>query len=148
MDTLAENQGELTPELEARMDEALQEIVSKQDGYIKVLDMLEASEAQARKWRDYMADRLRIIDNHKTRLKTALIQHLQRIGIREMQGELGKVRLMKTVKVGSVDEALLPAKYKQIIQETRIDKRRLLEDLKAGPVEGAEIEEVEYLKVL
>jgi len=47
-----------------------------------------------------------------------------------------------------VDEALLPARYKQIIQETRIDKRRLLEDLKAGPVEGAEIEEVDYLRVL
>jgi len=55
---------------------------------------------------------------------------------------------MKTVKVGRIDESLLPGKYKQLIQEIKIDKRKLLDDLKSGPVEGAVMEEVEFLKVI
>jgi len=64
-----------------------------------------------------------------------------------MRGTLGTGRLMKLTKVGNVDERALPPIYKRIVQEIRIDRPRLLNDLKQGPVEGAELEEVEYLRV-
>jgi len=147
MAAIEDKQGELTPELEARLDEAVQAIVRKQDGYIMAMDIFGTYEAQAKKWRDYMAERVRYIQNQQERLKSALIRHLHTMGLTELRGELGKVKLMKTVKVGLILEDQLPAKYKEIIQEIRIDKRALLEDLKSGPVDGAEIEQVEYVKV-
>jgi len=148
MEEIDANAGELTPELESRLDQAAQELVQKQDGYIKALDMLDTYESQAKHWKEDMAARIQRIQNQKDRLKNALILHLHAIGQKELRGELGKVRLMKTVKVGRIDESLLPGKYKQLIQEIKIDKRKLLDDLKSGPVEGAVMEEVEFLKVI
>lgn len=147
LDELEAQEGVLYPELEEKLDQAIHALVVKQDGYIQAMDILSTYEAQAKKWRDYMADRIRRIQSQQERLKSALIQHLHAIGRTELQGELGKVKLMKTVKVGRIDEDQLPVKYKQIVQEVKIDKRQLLEDLKVTMVEGAELEQVEYLKI-
>ncbi len=147
LEEIDSNEGVLTEELEAKLDQAIHALIIKQDGYIKAMDILESYANQAKKWRDYMAEKIRSIQNQQERLKNALIQHLHAIGKTELQGELGKIKLMKTIKVALIDENVLPSKYKHIIQEVRIDKRALLEDLKAGHVEGAELQHVEYIKV-
>jgi len=63
MEEIDANAGELTPELESRLDQAAQELVQKQDGYIKALDMLDTYESQAKHWKEYMAARIQRIQN-------------------------------------------------------------------------------------
>lgn len=147
IEELEYNDGELDEELETRLDTILASLVQKQDNYIKMMDTLGVLEDQAKDWRDKMNRRIQSIAHQRERLKQALILHLHRLGTTEMRGTLGTVRLMKLTKVGNVDERALPAIYKRIVQEIRIDRQRLLRDLKQGPVKGAELEEVEYVRV-
>lgn len=147
LNQVEQNEGELTEELEQQLDDAIADIVIKQDGYIKVIDTLNTLEDQAKQWRDKMNAKIKTIQNQKDRLKDALIYHLKVIGTNELKGELGKVKLMASKKVGTVDETKLPAKYKTIIKEVKIDKKQLLADLKIGKVKGAGLEEVEYLRI-
>lgn len=147
LNKLEQNKGELTDELEHQLDEAIADIVIKQDGYIKVIDTLNTLEGQAKQWRDKMNAKIKTIQNQKDRLKDALIYHLKVIGTNELKGELGKVKLMKAKKANILDESKLPAKYKTTIKEVKTDKKQLLADLKQSQVKGAKLEEVEYLKI-
>jgi hypothetical protein len=147
LNKLEENQGELTPELEQQLNDAVADVVTKQDGYIKVIDTLNTLEEQAKQWRDKMNRKIKSIQNQKERLKDALIYHFHLIGETEIKSELGKIKLMKTLKVGEMDIDALPEKYKELVEEIKVNKKQLLADLKQGPINGAELEESEYIRI-
>ena len=112
LNQLEENDGELNPELEKELDSTIAELVGKQDNYIRMMDTLDTLEEQAKQWRDRMNNKIRRFQDQKERLKEGLRHHLHVIGQTELIGELGKVKLMTSAKVGEINLDDLPEKYK------------------------------------
>lgn len=145
---IEENQGELTPELEAELDLAIQEIITKTDGYIKVASEIEVAINQAKEFEQKFKSRRQSLENQLDNLKTRLIQHMKVTNMTEIVGELGKVKLMHSKAVNLLDDHLIPEKYITEKVVISISKTEIKKDIESGiTVPGAELTETDYIRI-
>lgn len=129
---LVEAGGELTPESEKRLDEAITALCEKTDGYGAVLDRLDTEEQfwkfQQEKCRQARGAIGNVIERLRDRMKFVLLQRKDRA----LQGSLYRYALRKSRDTYVVNENELPPEYK--ISEIRLyaDKEKIDADLKAG----------------
>jgi uncharacterized protein YllA (UPF0747 family) len=140
---LEESGGEITPNVEVMLAVLNEQLPAKLDNYAAIIERFEmfstyhkakaAQQAQLSKQCQAVADRM------QANIKAAMIQ----MGKDEVSGNDVKYRLVKSNPSCVIDqEDLISANYKTIVQETKIDKKRILEDMKLGvPVEGAHLEQ-------
>ena len=144
---LSETDGEITPEIEALIDQSGVDLAVKMDSYFFVMQELDAraesAKARADEW--YAAQKAceRAVENMKTRLLIGM----KALDLPEMSGaEVTFRRQANPPKAFIENETMLPGNYIVTETTTRVDRKQVLEDLKAGKiVPGAHIERGERI---
>ena len=136
---IIEQDGELTPDLEASLDRLNLELSNKVHGIGKWLRNLEGNEAAIQAEIDRLEKRKKSISNLETRLKEYVKLCMHKANKKKLEFPLFTARIQANPpSVEITDEHKLPAKYVVIKQISEIDKKQILHDLKLGEqVDGA-----------
>lgn len=147
-DTLMDNGGEVTPELE----EAL--LINKQD-----LDVKAAQYALIIKDVDHEInalkseiERLNAMEKSRVktseRLKNTIKSAMELYGIEEIKTDNLKISFRKSTSVEIEDEELIPSLFKEEVTTIKINKKEIGEVLKAGQaVSGASLKHNKNLQI-
>lgn len=148
LNQLLESNGQLTPELEEQLSKLEIALPAKVDSYAYLIDRFEAeaefwkarAENNALVMKACLAAQKRLKDN----LKFAMQE--QKAG--EIKGNEVRFKLQNSKPSLVIDETIIDPAYTYQHVETRIDKKKIEEDLKIGvPVKGATLEPSFSLRV-
>lgn len=140
--------GEITPEIEALLEAKEIHLPHKVDNYAGIMDRMDTVasfyKAKAEMYLRMAKAATNVSDRCSYNLKTAM----QAIGSDEITGVDMRFKLVNSNPACVVeDEALIDASYKIIETITKLDKKRIVEDLKLGvPVAGAKLERGQSLR--
>lgn len=135
--------GEITPELEAKLNDLDVSIPSKIDAYYLIMDRLENESDYFKSKAEEFLLAAKQMSQAKERIKDRLKFIMQSENKTELLGNDYKFSLSKSKPKVAIQENLVPIEYyKQVIEE-RIEKDRIAEDLKAGiSIPGCHLEDV------
>ena len=140
-DEIISADGELTPDLEARLDSASLDFKAKSQGIAKwtldiagVESMIETEIARLQR-------KKRIAENLRTRLTAYIKACMERADVQKIESPTITLRIQRNpASVEIVAEDKLPAKFIRIKQITELDKTGMLAALKNGEdVPGARL---------
>ena len=127
------------------------EVEAKEKGiaiatYIKNIDADRKAIEEAKK---AMAERETALDNRVKYLTQYLQLNMEKFGITELSCPYFVVKLKKNpASVDDYNPSLIPDEYKRTVTEVKLDKRKILEDLKQGVViPGAAIKQSNRLDI-
>lgn len=139
--------GEITPELEDRLTQVSNQLLTKIDNYQYILERLESSEAI---WKGRKVDAQRVeksLSKARRRLKDRLLWHMQGTGKKTVQGASYGFSRTKSGASLSIDETKVPTEYKIRTETWSPDKERIRAALNAGQkVPGCELVFGEHLR--
>lgn len=139
-DEIINAQGEITEELEARLDTLNLALDKKAEGIGRWMLNLTGRQESLNKEIDRLTARKKAAKNLQGRLKEYIKDCMNLVGKIKLEFSALTLRVQKNpASVEIVDEKAIPAKYLTIIPEQKIvDKKAVLDDLKKGVrVEGA-----------
>jgi len=142
-------EGDLDPQMLAdTMESVGAEIEDKADGYAKVLAQLTADIDGIKAEIARLTEKKNSLEANVKRMKETLQYAMQVTGKTKFKTGLFSFGIQKNPPSAALDdEKLLPAWY-FIPQDPKIDKRSILDDLKAGKeVPGAHLEQSESLRI-
>jgi hypothetical protein len=147
---LTESMGELSPEIEKRLEVNEQALISKADGYNFIIEQLEANAAMWKRRKDACAAQQKKFEGQIERLKDRIKEAMRTMDRTEVSGQFYKFQLRKSAaKLVIENEAALPADCKMVVQTTVVDKERVKAALVDGfDVPGARLEENGSLYIL
>lgn len=108
--------------------------------------LIDAIDIQIKRLQEFKKAKQNSLDKFKTYVK----DNMNKLGIKKVETELGILSVNNSpVSVEITNQDLIPAKYKKIIQEEKIDKVALKKDLEAGnDIDGAQLSTGNtYLKI-
>lgn len=139
-DELADNGGELSTELEAKMDALSIPFSDKVDGIVRWTKNLEGRELALDAEITRLQARRKATSNLRERLKAYVLDSMVRADRTKLDLDIAPVSVVKNnPSCEIITPEMIPAKYKTIRTEVVIDKKSVLDDLKKGPVEGARL---------
>lgn len=143
---LAENEGEITEEINQLLQIKETEIANKLDSYYYVIQKMRAAAAFYKTEADKLAKMKRACENVEDSLKSRLKEFMAFTGTKEISGSKAKFTLCNAKpRLIITDEALIPKKYQKVT--VTIDKEELGFDLSQGiKVEGAHLEQNSSLR--
>jgi chromosome segregation ATPase len=123
-------------------------IEAKLCGIARVVKNLTADAEAIKAEEKRLSERRRATENNVQRLKEYAQRQMQMAQMQKAKDELFTLSIQKNPpSVRITDESTIPAPYR-IPQPDKIDKRALLDELKAGAeIEGAELEQTEGLRI-
>jgi hypothetical protein len=138
---IIDNDGELTGELEQRLNSTESDLAVKVDSYKYVLEDLEF---ESEKWATRAAQAAKLSSSiavYRQSMRERIMLAMKKLGKEELNGDEFKFVLTKTPpSVEVIDGELIPQAYKKTKVEIQIDKKKIAEDLKAGyEVTGAKL---------
>lgn len=145
---LIESNGVLTPELEAALEVKEIQLPEKVDGYNAIIERFEWIKKSYKERADFFMALSKssqsLIDRLESNIKTAM----QGLNVEELEGIDYRFKLQKSPpSVVIEDEAKIDGAYKITETITKIDKKRLAEDMKLGvPVAGAKLNQGYYVR--
>ena len=127
------------------------ELEAKADGYARVMRQMDADAKAIKAEEERLANRRKSLENRSAALKGRLQQMMEITGKVKFKTELFSFGIQKNPAAVVMDEQYIeniPECY-LIIQEPKIDKQKIKEDLKAGlDLEGiAHLEQSESLRI-
>lgn len=127
------------------------ELEAKADGYARVMRQMDADAKAIKAEEERLANRRKSMENRSAALKSRLQQMMEITGKVKFKTELFSFGIQKNPAAVVIDEQYIeniPECY-LIIQEPKIDKQKIKEDLKAGlDLEGiAHLEQTESLRI-
>ena len=127
------------------------ELEVKADGYARVMRQMDADAKAIKAEEERLANRRKSLENRSAALKSRLQQMMEITGKVKFKTELFSFGIQKNPAAVVMDEQYIeniPECY-LIIQEPKIDKQKIKEDLKAGlDLEGiAHLEQSESLRI-
>lgn len=140
-DAIIESDGELSPDLEASLDRLNLQLSNKVHGLGKWIFNLESNESAIQAEIDRLERKKKSVTNLHVRLHNYVEFCMIKADVKKLEFPLFSPRIQKNPpSVEILDEQKIPAKYVKIKQESVIDKKQLLADLKSGDeIEGAEL---------
>lgn len=144
---LIESRGELTPEIQARLEANDLAIARKVDGYVYIDEQFDAQVHFLKKKEEGFRSVRKGIEAAQERMRINVKAAMVTLGKETLDGDEYRYKLStRAPKLVITDEASIPKEYKIIVQSTVIDKEKLLSALKDGfEVPGATLEEVKAL---
>lgn len=144
---LIESKGELTPEIQARLEANDLAIARKLDGYAYVDEQCDAQVHFLKKREDGIRAVRKGIEAAQERLRTNIKTAMATLGKDVMTGDEYRFKIStRAPKLVVTDEQAIPQEYKIIVHTTVVDREKLLSALKDGfEVPGASLEEVKAL---
>lgn len=149
---LADGKDELTEDelqiISNQLNQALQEKSTNIIAYYENLNtLLDGVSNEIKRLQEYKKQIETRIDNYKSYVKTNMIQ----LNLDKIETPLGKISIAKSpVSCEIIDEDKIPAKYKTIVQTTKIDKKAIIDDFKmcGEVIEGCKlITDNKYLRI-
>lgn len=150
-DALIDNGGELTPELEALMEDTAEKMDDKIDGYRFIIRRLEAKAAAFKAEKERHATAQRVCENSVKRIKEHLTNTMIALGVKKYETQTTTVLLRSSKSVNYIDTIL--DEYAEKVQkfqdslpswikcEISVSKTELKAALEKGEVPGAMFEE-------
>ncbi|MBC6148069.1 siphovirus Gp157 family protein [Listeria innocua] len=136
-----------TEAVEDTLDALTDGFHDKAENIVKIIKSLAADSEMAGKEAKRLLKRKQALENNVQKLKTYLQTEMERMEIRKINSTLFTIQIQKNpASVEIVDEALLKPFF--LLQEPKIDKKRIAEILKSGEeVEGAKLVESESIRI-
>lgn len=133
--------------LEDTLDALTDGFHDKAENIVKIIKSLAADAEMAGKEAKRLLKRKQALENNVQKLKTYLQTEMERMEIRKINSTLFTIQIQKNpASVEIVDEALLKPFF--LLQEPKIDKKRIAEILKSGEeVKGARLVESESIRI-
>lgn len=128
--------GELTPELELRLDENKQQIAVKLDHYNYAYENMNDKKERLSLMKKRIDQELKTLDKNQQFIINRLEMFHKEFG--DLKGENGEWVYKKSKSVKIIDIDKLPVGCIRV--KTEPDKKAIKELLESGPVDGAEIE--------
>jgi hypothetical protein len=140
---LIESGGLITPELEQLLEVKDVHLPEKVDSHALVIDRMESIAAFYKAKAEFFLRLAKSAVNVADRCEANLKMAMQAMGADEIKGMDIRYRLVRSNPACVIeDEAKIDGGYKVTETITKVDKKRILEDLKIGvPVEGARLEQ-------
>ncbi len=136
-----------TEAVEDTLDALTDGFHDKAENIVKIIKSLAADAEMAGKEAKRLLKRKQALENNVQKLKTYLQTEMERMEIRKINSTLFTIQIQKNpASVEIVDEALLKPFF--LLQEPKIDKKRIAEILKSGEeVKGARLVESESIRI-
>lgn len=136
-----------TEDVEDTLDALTDGFHDKAENIVKIIKSLAADAEMAGKEAKRLLKRKQALENNVQKLKNYLQTEMERMEIRKINSTLFTIQIQKNpASVEIVDEALLKPFF--LLQEPKIDKKRIAEILKSGEeVKGARLVESESIRI-
>lgn len=123
-------------------------IEQKAVGYAKIIKNLEGQAVAIKAEEERLASRRKSLEGNAKRLKEALEQSMIDTNVKKIKTELFSFNIQKNPPgVEVLNETVVPESY-FVVQEPKIDKKAILQDLKNGvEVPGVEMKQSEGLRI-
>lgn len=145
LDEIADAEGEVTPELEVRLDACDGSYTEKVDSVAAFATELAREVEAIGAEIDRLERRRRSRKSKVDWLRGYLLRCLQSAGFRKVESDRFSVSLRKSSHVVVEDEAALPSMFIREKLTRTVDKTAIRNALKSGEVPGARMEESEGL---
>lgn len=129
---IQEAEGELSPEIEAKLDVNASLLQQKADNYNFIIEHLEAQAALWKRRKDACAAQEKKFSRQVDQLWDRIKLAMKELGTTEISGKLYRYKLRKSQPRLEIDEAQVPPEFKMIIQTTVVDKEKIKQGLQAG----------------
>ena len=130
---LVQNSFELTEqEIDEQMDSLHTELHDKENGVYWFYKNIDSKIALAKEYKDKADLVMKKLKYTQERLKGLVIEAYKASGQLPAHDEFNPIKIMEMGKVEVIDETKIPDEYYVEKIETRLDKRRILEELKEG----------------
>ena len=130
---LVQNSSELTEEeINEQLDELHTELHEKENGVYWFYKNIDSKIALAKEYKDKADMVMKKLKYTQERLKGLVIESYKVSGQLPAHDEFNPIKIMEMGKVEIIDESKIPEEYYIEKVETRLDKRRILEELKDG----------------
>lgn len=145
---LEENGGELTPEIEERLQIHDYDINKKMESYCKAIRCYETSIEGIKSEIERLKARKESSEKAIERMKESMLNALEIFGINKIEAGTFKIGTRKSQAVEIDDENIVPDAYKIETVTTKVDKTAIKNAIKEGKeVEGAHIKENTNLSI-
>jgi hypothetical protein len=132
MQHIAENGGEITPELDAMLVEVELDVATKVDNYALVLERFKFEQDHWKAKSDFYRKLAKAAERVQDRLTDAIKQVALARGTDEVKGVDYRFKLVRQKDAVDVNEDVLPRDYKKAVTEWVPEKERILQDLDLG----------------
>ena len=130
---LVENSFELTEqEINEQLDLLHDELHEKENGVYWFYKNLDSKVALAKEYKEKANEVIKKLEYTQKRLKGLVVDAYAASGQLPAHDEFNPIKIIQMGKVEVIDEEKIPSEYYVEKIETRLDKRRMLEELKEG----------------
>ena len=135
--------------LETALSQVEDNLEIKAENIAKLIKSIDADAEVIKIEEQRLAKRRKTLENKQKGMKLYLETQLKEMGVDKIQGTLMSVRLQKNPpSVNVLDENKIPEKYWKVVTTRSMDKKLILDDLKAKvEVEGAVIKQEKSLRI-
>lgn len=138
--------GEISPEIDEKLQINQFNLIEKTTNYVHVIKTLDSEcdiiDIEIKRLQELKKQRSNFTQSLKDRLKNAM----QAMELTEIKTALNKINFRKSESVEIIDESILPSNV--LIYEPKIDKKKIKEIIKnGGQVFGAKIVENQNLQI-
>lgn len=146
MAEIESNGGEISPEIDEKLQINQFNLIEKTTNYVHVIKTLDSEcdiiDIEIKRLQELKKQRSNFTQSLKDRLKNAM----QAMELTEIKTALNKINFRKSESVEIIDESILPSDV--LIYEPKIDKKKIKEIIKnGGQVFGAKIVENQNLQI-
>ena len=146
MAEIESNGGEISPEIDEKLQINQFNLIEKTTNYVHVIKTLDSEcdiiDIEIKRLQELKKQRSNFTQSLKDRLKNAM----QAMELTEIKTALNKINFRKSESVEIIDESILPSNV--LIYEPKIDKKKIKEIIKnGGQVFGAKIVENQNLQI-
>ncbi len=146
MAEIESNGGEISPEIDEKLQINQFNLIEKTTNYVHVIKTLDSEcdiiDIEIKRLQELKKQRSNFTQSLKDRLKNAM----QAMELTEIKTALNKINFRKSESVEIIDESILPNNV--LIYEPKIDKKKIKEIIKnGGQVFGAKIVENQNLQI-
>jgi len=130
---LVENSFELTEqEINEQLDLLHDELHEKENGVYWFYKNLDSKVALAKEYKEKANEVIKKLEYTQKRIKGLVVDAYAASGQLPAHDEFNPIKIMETGQVHIIDYDKIPSEYYVEKIETRLDKRRMLEELKEG----------------
>ena len=130
---LVQNSFELTEqEIDEQLDILHTELHKKENGVYWFYKNLDSKVALAKEYQDKARGIIKKLNYTQEKLKRLVLEAYAASGQLPAHDEFNPIKIIQMGKVEIIDESKIPSEYYIEKIETRLDKRRILEELKEG----------------
>jgi len=133
--------GELTQEHEDLKSQIFTMIQTKTDGCVGYIQALEDDITLGKNKKKLLDEFMNVRKNTIERFKKYVAECLDQLETKKLTGQLGQISERKQTKIALIeDENKIPAEYTTVETVVTVNRKRILDDLKAGiEVPGAKL---------